>query len=148
MRRRFRLLFLIIVILPTTASAQPAIGFGGGTGLFFAPNPGDAYALPVSTTGLIRLSTPDPVPISYELSLALLPYIATDELFGRSLMSLLEARIQERIAEVSDGEANATISVGIAKYRADETEESLLRRADHALYGSKEAGRNRITVAE
>lgn len=61
---------------------------------------------------------------------------------------LLAARIQERIAEVSDGEANATISVGIAEYRTDDTEESLLRRADQALYRSKEAGRNRITVAE
>ena len=61
---------------------------------------------------------------------------------------LLAARIQERIAEVSGGEANATISVGIAEYRADDTEESLLRRADQALYRSKEAGRNRITVAK
>lgn len=105
MRRRFRLFFLIVVILPSTAAAQPTIGFGGGTGLFVAPNPGDAYGVPVSTTGLVRLSTHGPTRLTGELSFSILPYIAVDELFGRSLMVLLDARVgaTKELASYADG---------------------------------------------
>lgn len=40
-----------------------------------------------------------------------------------------------------------SISMGIAEAKADENDQSLLRRADDALYTSKREGRNRITVA-
>ena len=60
---------------------------------------------------------------------------------------LLAERIQERLAKALDGEIPTTISVGIAEYQSDDTSESLLRRADRALYESKDAGRDRITVA-
>ncbi len=66
---------------------------------------------------------------------------------GGADAALLAERIQERVADLPDGEIATTVSVGIAEYRADDTPESLLRRADQALYESKEAGRNRITVA-
>jgi len=61
---------------------------------------------------------------------------------------VLARRIQERIAELSDDEVHATISIGIAERDSDDTEESLVRRADQALYRAKEAGRNRIKLAE
>ncbi len=41
-----------------------------------------------------------------------------------------------------------TISIGATTHRAKETPESLLARADAALYESKRAGRNRLTAVE
>lgn len=41
----------------------------------------------------------------------------------------------------------ATISIGLAERGVDANAEALLRRADRALYTSKTAGRNRVTVA-
>ena len=40
-----------------------------------------------------------------------------------------------------------TISVGVAQYVRGENEHGLLSRADFALYRSKTAGRNRVTLA-
>jgi PleD family two-component response regulator len=39
---------------------------------------------------------------------------------------------------------SATISIGVAELRGDEPFESLLRRADRALYAAKDLGRNRV----
>jgi diguanylate cyclase (GGDEF)-like protein len=39
-----------------------------------------------------------------------------------------------------------TVSIGVAKYRADETAEAWISRADAALYLAKDSGRNRIVV--
>jgi diguanylate cyclase len=41
----------------------------------------------------------------------------------------------------------ATFSAGVATLRADENGHALLRRADEALYGAKDSGRNIIRVA-
>ena len=40
-----------------------------------------------------------------------------------------------------------TLSAGIAEYRPGEGIESLMRRADRALYEAKYAGRNRVHLA-
>ena len=37
-----------------------------------------------------------------------------------------------------------TVSMGVAAYRTDDALESLIRRADEALYGAKQNGRNRV----
>lgn len=39
-----------------------------------------------------------------------------------------------------------TISIGLTSRRPDDTVDTLLHRADHALYASKGHGRNRISV--
>jgi diguanylate cyclase (GGDEF)-like protein len=48
-----------------------------------------------------------------------------------------------------DGERVAvTLSMGLASVRADDTAESIIARADEALYQSKQNGRNQLTVAD
>ncbi|MBV1932704.1 MAG: GGDEF domain-containing protein [Porticoccaceae bacterium] len=43
---------------------------------------------------------------------------------------------------------NVTLSIGVAQYKGDETAESVLERADRALYRVKQAGRNGIALEE
>lgn len=63
------------------------------------------------------------------------------------------ARLAERLRESVQGgtEESAlpavTISIGIAHFRRGDTPESLLARADAALYEAKEGGRNRVMLA-
>jgi len=42
---------------------------------------------------------------------------------------------------------SCTLSVGVAQWQPGESIESLLQRADAALYASKAAGRNRVSVS-
>jgi diguanylate cyclase len=44
--------------------------------------------------------------------------------------------------------SNVTVSIGVASCAENESFEAMLSRADSALYQSKTAGRNRVTVAE
>ena len=46
-----------------------------------------------------------------------------------------------------DGPASVTASFGVAVYREGDASETLLKRADEALYEAKAAGRNRVEVA-
>jgi diguanylate cyclase (GGDEF)-like protein len=43
---------------------------------------------------------------------------------------------------------NVTLSIGVAEAHAHDTEESLLKRADKALYRVKEVGRNSVMLEE
>ena len=64
-------------------------------------------------------------------------------------------RLAERLRQIIAGldwsafstGLQVTFSAGVAAPRGDETADSLLARADHALYASKAHGRNRVTTA-
>ncbi len=51
--------------------------------------------------------------------------------------------IRKRFAEI---ESRVTLSIGIAEADDDDTPESLLKKADQALYGAKEGGRDKTVV--
>ncbi|MCU7917222.1 MAG: diguanylate cyclase [Candidatus Thiodiazotropha sp. (ex Epidulcina cf. delphinae)] len=55
-------------------------------------------------------------------------------------------RLRQRIGDISfDIDEQVTCSFGVTGYRAGDDGDSLLRRADEALYASKQQGRNRVT---
>jgi diguanylate cyclase (GGDEF)-like protein/PAS domain S-box-containing protein len=56
--------------------------------------------------------------------------------------------VQESFVEIPNGLVKLTISVGVAAARPGDTAKSLVKRADAALYQSKEGGRNRVSVAK
>ena len=67
--------------------------------------------------------------------------------------SILAERLRTRIAETQinaggSQDLRVTTSIGIAEHRRDESLDSLIRRADAALYRAKRNGRNRVELAE
>jgi len=56
--------------------------------------------------------------------------------------------VQDLVFMTDDGQLiPTTISLGVATLRPFETFDSLVERADHAMYAAKVAGRNRVEVA-
>ena len=59
----------------------------------------------------------------------------------------VRATVEAAFVQNNEGESvGMTISVGVAQMRADESLESLLKRADTALYAAKDRGRNRVSA--
>ena len=77
--------------------------------------------------------------------LLLLPETAHDS--GKRMLDRLRAIVETLDWSAFSEELTVTISAGVATLRPGETSESLLARADLALYAAKERGRNRIAAA-
>ncbi len=59
----------------------------------------------------------------------------------------LAERLREAVAaEPAPGSTNITLSIGVTSYRPEDSQDSLLGRADKALYASKNQGKNRVTT--
>lgn len=56
--------------------------------------------------------------------------------------------VEQHNYEKDDVEFSLTISIGLAELKENDTPETLLRRADDALYLSKKSGRNKVSVIE
>ncbi|WP_165493117.1 GGDEF domain-containing protein [Hylemonella gracilis] len=64
---------------------------------------------------------------------------------------LIAERIRAAIADMpllAEPAVPLTVSIGVAQRTPNESTESLLARADAALYAAKQGGRNRVTLAE
>jgi diguanylate cyclase (GGDEF)-like protein len=66
--------------------------------------------------------------------------------------AIVAERIRSRIAEapVTFGKDVffITASIGLSEYRSGDTQETLLHRADQALYQAKQTGRNRVCLTD
>ena len=60
----------------------------------------------------------------------------------------LQRELTKRIFMVNDERLLITFSGGVAARRPDEDVQSLIKRADAALYEAKKAGKNRVSTAE
>ncbi|PCJ68850.1 MAG: diguanylate cyclase response regulator [Rhodobiaceae bacterium] len=74
----------------------------------------------------------------------------TDAKAAMALAEKMRKAVDAETFQVADGCAlPVSISLGVAQWTDDDkSAEDLLSRADHALYLSKEAGRNRVSCAE
>lgn len=52
--------------------------------------------------------------------------------------------MEEAMVTCGGESVNVTVSIGVARYRQGESQESWIERADRAMYQAKQAGRNRI----
>jgi diguanylate cyclase (GGDEF)-like protein len=55
---------------------------------------------------------------------------------------------QTRFVTIDKESVTATVSAGIANHLHNESQETLIRRTDKAMYSSKHNGRNRVTVSK
>jgi diguanylate cyclase (GGDEF)-like protein len=59
--------------------------------------------------------------------------------------------LAERIREIIESSTfkdvgKVTVSFGVTEFRGNDTEDSLIKRADDAMYEAKKKGRNRVEV--
>jgi GGDEF domain-containing protein len=71
------------------------------------------------------------------------PYETREEYLLRAAELIRDLRVRRFV----QGIQNVTVSIGVAIRKPDETTNHLIYRADKALYASKEAGRNCVTLA-
>ena len=68
----------------------------------------------------------------------------TKELEGRALIQRLCDKVADNTYQFNDQEVKVTASFGLAFYKVGDTVESLIERADQALYHAKKSGRNNV----
>ncbi len=65
-----------------------------------------------------------------------------------ALAERIRARVAAEPAVVAGDRVLLTVSIGVAELRGEESRDSIVLRADHAMYAAKEAGRDRVMLAE
>lgn len=68
----------------------------------------------------------------------------TGENVARPVAERIRARMEQTLIAAADGNCHVTVSIGVTQAMDSDDLESLLRRADEALYAAKERGRNRV----
>ena len=76
--------------------------------------------------------------------LTLIININEDELW--SISNKLLWLVEKSSLSLNSSILNVTVSIGATLAKSEDTEESILRRADQLLYSSKSAGRNRVSM--
>ncbi|RMG12035.1 MAG: GGDEF domain-containing protein [Deltaproteobacteria bacterium] len=66
---------------------------------------------------------------------------------ARQLADRLRRRVAHHVVTTEEGAITVTLSAGVAEVQPEEEAQSLLARADAALYLAKRRGRNRVEVA-
>lgn len=69
------------------------------------------------------------------------------ELMAKEIAERIRTRIQSEVVSFDGHKLSVTATIGLAVSLADESSESLLRRADTALYTGKQQGRNVVVCA-
>ena len=104
---------------------------------------GDAVIRAVAQTMLAQLRETDLVArLGGEEFAALLPETGAGQ--AHQVVERVRRTLAQWPVEYGDERISTTVSIGVAQLNAGEGLESLLARADAALYRAKEAGRNRI----
>jgi diguanylate cyclase (GGDEF)-like protein len=114
----------------------------------FGHQAGDEVIRAVATTiqSALRIDVDVAGRYGGEEFLILLPY--TDGEAAAVCAERIRAALECLSIPVGGGRAiSKTLSVGVARLCPDETAESVVHRADSALYASKREGRNRVTIA-
>lgn len=65
-----------------------------------------------------------------------------------ALAERIRIRVAAEPAVISGERVLLAVSVGVAELRSEESRDSLVLRADHAMYAAKQAGRDRVVLAE
>lgn len=76
--------------------------------------------------------------------LAIIVNVDADRLY--SIADKLRSLVERSLFLEGGDEIRVTVSVGATLARPDDTAETVVRRADHLMYRSKRAGRNRVTI--
>jgi diguanylate cyclase (GGDEF)-like protein len=72
--------------------------------------------------------------------------VGGDATTAREVAERLRSRVDRLPAEA--GTARPTLSIGLAPLRGADSSQTLFERADRALYGAKQAGRNCVCSAD
>jgi diguanylate cyclase (GGDEF)-like protein len=72
----------------------------------------------------------------------------TSETGALEIAERLRTRLAATSVQTPAGRLNFTVSLGVATFSGQDEAETVLARADAALYRAKEYGRNRVEVAE
>jgi len=71
-------------------------------------------------------------------------YAETDSEGAAEAAERLRRNLEKTAVLYDDSEFFITASFGVSEYKAEDTQETLLNRADKAMYRAKDTGRNRV----